>query len=221
MKSKISKGMPMRCQVCGLENPSEIEICSKCGTPLTNPFIQPIDKHSGTTSQTTPPVPVQESPKSRFWILLPFATALLEAAMKIIAFIGTFNAQPTPDRKNGTDIVQVGKTDTPIRQAEGVWTPDSLTEAPPRFVDDNKETLREAHQRLRASGFDPGPIDGIWGPRTKEAVRKFQKSNRLPETGELNLQTLDLLVSKGQPAETVRLRQTIQAGLEKMRNFGR
>jgi N-acetylmuramoyl-L-alanine amidase len=31
--------------------------------------------------------------------------------------------------------------------------------------------------RLRNMGYDPGPIDGIDGPRTKEAVRAFQEDN--------------------------------------------
>jgi putative peptidoglycan binding protein len=32
-------------------------------------------------------------------------------------------------------------------------------------------------QRLRNLGYDPGPIDGIDGPRTKAAVRAFQSDN--------------------------------------------
>jgi hypothetical protein len=32
-------------------------------------------------------------------------------------------------------------------------------------------------QRLKELGFDPGPIDGIYGPLTKKAVLAFQKNN--------------------------------------------
>jgi hypothetical protein len=33
--------------------------------------------------------------------------------------------------------------------------------------------VREVQQALLAAGYDPGPIDGIMGPRTKSALRKY------------------------------------------------
>jgi hypothetical protein len=33
--------------------------------------------------------------------------------------------------------------------------------------------VREVQRALVAAGYDPGPIDGIMGPRTKSAVRKY------------------------------------------------
>src|SRR2546428_6181879 len=33
--------------------------------------------------------------------------------------------------------------------------------------------VREVQQALVAAGYDPGPIDGIMGPRTKAALRKY------------------------------------------------
>jgi Putative peptidoglycan binding domain len=33
--------------------------------------------------------------------------------------------------------------------------------------------VRELQQALQQSGHDPGPIDGIMGPRTKAALRKY------------------------------------------------
>jgi peptidoglycan hydrolase-like protein with peptidoglycan-binding domain len=38
------------------------------------------------------------------------------------------------------------------------------------------ETIRQEQLRLRAAGFDPGPIDGILGPKTKAAIQRYQKS---------------------------------------------
>lgn len=35
--------------------------------------------------------------------------------------------------------------------------------------------VRRAQQRLARLGFDPGAADGLWGPRTEEAVRSFQE----------------------------------------------
>jgi len=33
--------------------------------------------------------------------------------------------------------------------------------------------VREVQEDLVAAGYDPGPIDGIMGPRTKAAIRKY------------------------------------------------
>ena len=38
------------------------------------------------------------------------------------------------------------------------------------------EKIRQEQLRLRDAGFDPGPIDGIPGPRTKAAMQRYQKS---------------------------------------------
>jgi len=35
------------------------------------------------------------------------------------------------------------------------------------------EHVRELQQALVKSGYDPGPVDGIMGPRTKAALRKY------------------------------------------------
>lgn len=46
---------------------------------------------------------------------------------------------------------------------------------------------------LQESGFDPGPIDGQWGPRTGSALAAFQRAKGLPPNGELDAATLDAL----------------------------
>jgi peptidoglycan hydrolase-like protein with peptidoglycan-binding domain len=38
------------------------------------------------------------------------------------------------------------------------------------------EKIRQEQLRLRDAGFDPGPIDGILGPKTKAAMQRYQKS---------------------------------------------
>ena len=38
------------------------------------------------------------------------------------------------------------------------------------------QKIRQEQLRLRDAGFDPGPIDGILGPKTKAATQRYQKS---------------------------------------------
>jgi peptidoglycan hydrolase-like protein with peptidoglycan-binding domain len=42
---------------------------------------------------------------------------------------------------------------------------------------------------LKAAGFDPGPLDGVFGPRTEAAVIAFQKSKNLLVDGVVGPQT--------------------------------
>lgn len=54
----------------------------------------------------------------------------------------------------------------------------------------SKGTLVQLVQnRLRAAGFYNGPIDGIYGESTKEAVEKFQEKHGLKATGGIKKQT--------------------------------
>ena len=49
--------------------------------------------------------------------------------------------------------------------------------------------VRKAQRVLTDLGYNPGPIDGLWGPKTRGAVRQFQSENELPVTGLLDMKT--------------------------------
>jgi len=52
--------------------------------------------------------------------------------------------------------------------------------------------IRSVQQALKEAGFNPGPIDGIMGWRTKSALNKYQKVNGL-SSGALTKETLGAL----------------------------
>ena len=55
------------------------------------------------------------------------------------------------------------------------------------------DLIRDVQDRLTTLGYDPGPLDGLMGPRTRAALRAFQGGSGLPETGEVDAQTLTAL----------------------------
>lgn len=57
-------------------------------------------------------------------------------------------------------------------------------------------TPRELQSALKSAGYDPGPVDGRIGPKTKEAVIRFQRRNGLNADGVVGKKTWALLKNK-------------------------
>jgi peptidoglycan hydrolase-like protein with peptidoglycan-binding domain len=59
------------------------------------------------------------------------------------------------------------------------------------------DMVRQAQQKLTAQGYDPGPVDGKWGPRTQNSVKKFQEDRNLKASGRLDQETMAALDAGG------------------------
>jgi peptidoglycan hydrolase-like protein with peptidoglycan-binding domain len=57
--------------------------------------------------------------------------------------------------------------------------------------------VREVQQALKDKGLDVGQVDGQMGPQTKSALKQFQQQQNLPQTGELDQQTIAALGISG------------------------
>jgi hypothetical protein len=57
----------------------------------------------------------------------------------------------------------------------------------------DKNTVLEIQRRLAQLGFNPGLLDGQFGPRTKTAISNFQQANDLPVDGIPSKELLDRL----------------------------
>jgi peptidoglycan hydrolase-like protein with peptidoglycan-binding domain len=53
--------------------------------------------------------------------------------------------------------------------------------------------VRGLQQKLRRLGFYSGPVDGVWGERSRVAVERFQRSRGLDPSGELTPTTIAAL----------------------------
>ena len=68
----------------------------------------------------------------------------------------------------------------------------------------SSDMVRTAQQALKEKGFDPGPVDGMMGPRTQQAIKQFQESQaNLKPTGKLDQQTLAALGIEGQASSAM------------------
>lgn len=65
----------------------------------------------------------------------------------------------------------------------------------------NQDQVRGVQQNLAERGYDPGQVDGRWGPRTQQALASFQRDQNIQASGRPNPQTLAALgVESGSPA---------------------
>jgi murein L,D-transpeptidase YcbB/YkuD len=73
----------------------------------------------------------------------------------------------------------------------GEHHPGTIQPAVDRFL--NRGDIQVAQMHLRAFGFDPGPIDGIYTAQTQAAIWAFQTTYGLVVSGLLDPQTREQL----------------------------
>lgn len=65
--------------------------------------------------------------------------------------------------------------------------PPRQTYKPERTTD---ETILQVQQALTSSGYDPGPVDGFIGSKTRKAIRQYQKDTNIAVTGRPDSNTI-------------------------------
>ncbi|MBU4312712.1 MAG: peptidoglycan-binding protein [Candidatus Omnitrophica bacterium] len=97
--------------------------------------------------------------------------------LKITGFIGTETWKKLGSYKN------IIKTRAKVNKKS-----DSLG-----YYSSTLEGTKELQQALKNSGFDPGPIDGKIGSKTKKAIMDFQSAKGLSGNGTIDSKTLEAL----------------------------
>jgi len=92
----------------------------------------------------------------------------------------------------GSQSKRSGESDTPV--GEGRFSDPSKAGRSSRPASEasgtgGQQDIRQAQEALKNQGHDPGPIDGVMGPQTRQALRAFQSSNGLKQTGMLDADT--------------------------------
>jgi lipoprotein-anchoring transpeptidase ErfK/SrfK len=156
--------------------------------------------------------------------------------------VATAMGRATAERELSREELEAGRLDPSWRQyaerrpgAAGADTdPDQRTEpgpadeawddisvervnAPPAlpvFGDVQGPSVAHVQILLDRARFSPGIIDGRWGKNTEKAVYWFQDANGLRVTGEVDAETLDLLVEVGGGGKPVRSHRLTERDVE-------
>lgn len=96
--------------------------------------------------------------------------------------------------KSGAGWISLSYTDTVNKAEENTGAKPELTRVL-KLVSPNMrgEDVRWAQQRLKALGYDCGTADGIFGTKTDNAVKAFQKAKGLSQDGDIGPKTWDKL----------------------------
>jgi His-Xaa-Ser repeat protein HxsA len=79
--------------------------------------------------------------------------------------------------------------------------PSNIDSSTPESLRKNKKALKNVIMRMQLAlqfeGYYDGQVDGVMGPKTREAVKKYKKAKGIPGSGVLDAQTLNALGIKG------------------------
>ncbi|MBV9655288.1 MAG: peptidoglycan-binding protein [Acetobacteraceae bacterium] len=69
----------------------------------------------------------------------------------------------------------------------------AATEQPVAGANLSRNAVRSVQARLRELNYYHGPVDGVWGGSTQQAVERFQQGRALQVNGQLNPTTISAL----------------------------
>jgi len=108
-----------------------------------------------------------------------------------------------PSSSSGTmSTPSTGATQTPTMGATGSSMGAPGTQGPQANLNQggqqtSKSEIQQAQQQLKSQGLYRGAVDGVMGPETQTAVMAFQREHSLPQTAQLDQQTLSALNGGG------------------------
>jgi hypothetical protein len=130
-------------------------------------------------------------------------TATILLALPILA-----GGQPTPippEAARETPLTTTGEQDTRPQFED---QPMARQPSSSRRQRPSSKLVMRAQEKLRELGYEPGPMDGVLGLRTKRALSKFQRDRDLPATGTLNPATRRQLLGTAGAAVPEHWRET-------------
>jgi His-Xaa-Ser repeat protein HxsA len=103
----------------------------------------------------------------------------------------------TPSASPGTSTTDGAKSDT--------MKSDTMKSEKGRMgaaAGGNREQVKAVQQALKDKGHDPGTVDGVMGPKTRGALKDFQKKEGIKDTGRLDQETMTKLGVEAKTSST-------------------
>jgi localization factor PodJL len=129
--------------------------------------------------------PAQDLPESYKWFAIAATGGDTDAAVRRDEVAKAMSPEELAEARTAVQTWHVQPT---LAEANGVAAPiggwdgpgDGLAEA------DRDALVRKIQVLLAEQGYDPGPADGVIGPKTVDAVRAYQRRIGQPETGQID-----------------------------------
>jgi hypothetical protein len=138
------------------------------------------------------------------WVIQPVDTPEASDAPLVAPLISTeARAEPPPPAAPSSppppaSVVPAPEPSPSATASEPAAVADTPAASAPQTAPSSEAALpvidvREVQAKLRAFGFEPGPVDGVTGRQTEAAVRRYQQSRSQPQTGKVDQELLDQL----------------------------
>ena len=129
--------------------------------------------------------PAQDLLESYKWFAVAAAQGDADAAGRRDEVAGMLDADQLAKARA---LVQAWRVKPPLPEANGVKAPDGGWDGVTDAIGeaDRMALVKKIQTLLVEKGYDPGPTDGIAGPKTREAARAFQRAIGAADTGEID-----------------------------------
>jgi peptidoglycan hydrolase-like protein with peptidoglycan-binding domain len=126
------------------------------------------------------------------------AAAIVGAMLLLNSWDGVPPVQSQMDPHPDTPVITPVPTPVPVPPSPPTAAQEPL--GAPKQRSPPLEIRRQVQMALRNYGHYQGPIDGVFGPRTQQAIGSYQVSIGAPPTGELTSQEQAQLLQPPSPA---------------------
>jgi peptidoglycan hydrolase-like protein with peptidoglycan-binding domain len=122
--------------------------------------------------------------------------ALVAGALFTVVSAGALHAQASTTTKPSSSSMQHTTSPTTAKsQHQDTTSAKATSKMSARHATWTKEQVTEAQQGLAKDGFYKGKPNGTYDRKTRNAIKAYQKSNKLPVTGHLSDSLLTRLKS--------------------------
>ena len=121
--------------------------------------------------------------------------ALFAGALFTVISAGTLHAQASTTAKPNTSSMQHTTAPTTAKSTQDTTGAKATSKMSAHHAAWSKQQITQAQQERSKAGFYKGQPSGVYDRKTRAAIKSYQKSNKLPVTGQLSDSLLTRLKS--------------------------